>query len=134
MHVPTSPCESNMEAFEYTPLQGRVVFGHGTLERIAEEMSLMGCSRAFVLSDGHHEKTAAARILGLLGDRAVGLSTDAVMHTPIDVTEQVEKKLQAASPDCLIALGGGSTTGLSKALAWRTGLPQNRRPNDLCRL
>lgn len=113
-----------MEAFEYTPLQGRVVFGHGTLERIAEEMSLMGCSRAFVLSDAHHEKTAAARILGLLGDRAVGLATDAVMHTPVDVTEQVEKKLDAASPDCLVALGGGSTTGLSKALAWRTGLPQ----------
>jgi alcohol dehydrogenase class IV len=29
-----------------------------------------------------------------------------------------------ASPDCLVSLGGGSTTGLSKALALRTGLPQ----------
>jgi maleylacetate reductase len=113
-----------MEAFDYTPLSGRVVFGHGTLERIAEEMSLLGCSRAFVLSDTHHEKTATARVLELLGDRAVGLSTAAAMHTPVEVTERVEKKLDAASPDCLVALGGGSTTGLSKALALRTGLPQ----------
>jgi maleylacetate reductase len=28
------------------------------------------------------------------------------------------------APDCLVSLGGGSTTGLSKALALRTGLPQ----------
>lgn len=113
-----------MEAFDYTPVQGRVVFGCGTLDRIAEEMSLMGCSRAFVLSDIHHEKTATAKVLELLGDRAVGLSTDAAMHTPVDVTEQVRKKLESVSPDCLVALGGGSTIGLSKALALRTGLPQ----------
>jgi maleylacetate reductase len=113
-----------MDAFDYTALQARVVFGHGTLARVAEEMRLMGCSRAFLLCDAHHAKTAAAKILDLLGDRAVGLSTDAAMHTPIEVTEQVLEKLNAAAPDCLISLGGGSTTGLSKALALRTGLPQ----------
>jgi alcohol dehydrogenase class IV len=54
----------------------------------------------------------------------VGLSTDAAMHTPVEVTERVWKKLSAAAPDCLVSLGGGSTTGLGKALALRTGLPQ----------
>src|SRR5882672_5643335 len=113
-----------MDAFDYTPLQGRVVFGQGTLERIADEVSRLGCSRAFVLSDPHHAKTAARKVLELLGDRAVGLSTDAAMHTPVEVTERVLEKLSAAAPDCLVSLGGGSTTGLSKALALRTGLPQ----------
>src|SRR6266850_278495 len=113
-----------MDAFDYTPLQGRVVFGQGTLARIADELSRLGCSRAFVLSDPHHAKTAAAKVLELLGDRAVGLSTDAAMHTPVEVTERVWEKLSAAAPDCLVSLGGGSTTGLSKALALRTGLPQ----------
>jgi alcohol dehydrogenase class IV len=113
-----------MDAFEYTPLQGRVVFGHGTLARIPDEVARMGCSRAFVLSDAHHAKTAAAHVIELLGDRAVGLSTDAAMHTPVEVTERVLERLRAASPDCLVSLGGGSTTGLSKALALRTGLPQ----------
>jgi len=113
-----------MDAFDYTPLQGRVVFGQGALARIPDELSQLGCSRAFVLSDPYHAKTAAAKVLDLLGDRAVGSSTDAAMHTPVEVTERVWEKLRAAAPDCLVSLGGGSTTGLSKALALRTGLPQ----------
>jgi len=113
-----------MEAFEYSPLPARVVFGQGTLTRIADEVQLLGCSRAFVVSDAHHAKGAALEVLELLGDRAVGLSTDAAMHTPVEVTERVLTQMAAASPDCLVSLGGGSTTGLSKALALRTGLPQ----------
>src|SRR5439155_14173586 len=103
---------------------GRVVFGRGTLARIADEVRQLGCSRAFVLSDPHHTKTAAAKVLELLGDRGVGLSTDTAMHTPVEVTERVWGKLRAGAPDCLVSLGGGSTTGLGKALAFRTGLPQ----------
>lgn len=113
-----------MEPFVYTPLRGRVVFGHGTIEQIREEVALLGCCRAYVLSDKHHESTATAKVLELLGDHAAGVSTDAVMHTPVEVTERVLKQMSAVSPDCLISLGGGSTTGLSKALALRTGLPQ----------
>ena len=101
-----------------------MVFGEGTLARIADEVSRLGCSRAFVLSDPHHARTAARKVLELLGDRAVGLSTDAAMHTPVEVTERVLEQLTPAAPDCLISLGGGSTTGLGKALALRTGLPQ----------
>jgi maleylacetate reductase len=113
-----------LDAFDYTPLHGRVVFGHGTLARVAEELRLLGCMRAFVLADPHHAKTTAARLLEVLGDRAVGLSTDAVMHTPVEVTERVLERVTEVSPDCLVSLGGGSTTGLAKALAFRTGLPQ----------
>lgn len=113
-----------MEAFEFTALPGRIVFGRGTLGSIANEVARLGCSRAFVLSDAHHAQGAAAEIMQLLGDGAVGLSTDAAMHTPVDVTERVLQRLLATAPDCLVALGGGSTTGLSKALALRTDLPQ----------
>ena len=113
-----------MEAFTYTALQGRVVFGRGTLARIADEVAHLGCRRAFVLSDAHHAEGAAARLRQLLGDHVVGFSADAAMHTPVELTEQVLEKLGATTPDCLVSLGGGSTTGLSKALALRTGLPQ----------
>src|SRR5882672_2044694 len=113
-----------MEAFEFTPLPARVVFGRGTLARIADEVRQLGCSRAFVLSDAHHAEGAAATVLQLLGDNAVGLSTDAAMHTPVELTERVLQRLRTAAPDCLVSLGGGSTTGLSKALALRTDLPQ----------
>jgi alcohol dehydrogenase class IV/protocatechuate 3,4-dioxygenase beta subunit len=46
------------------------------------------------------------------------------MHTPVDVTERALDVLREHSADCLVAVGGGSTTGLAKALALRTDLPQ----------
>src|SRR6266403_6045049 len=115
---------SGMEAFEYTALPARVVFGVGTLPRVADEMNALGCKRALVLSDPHHASVGATRLMQALGEKAVHLSADAVMHTPADVTERVLKKLVACNADCLVSLGGGSTSGLGKALALRTDLPQ----------
>jgi maleylacetate reductase len=113
-----------MEAFQYTSLPARVLFGFGTIAKVGDELASLGCKRAFVLSDPHHATGAAARLMQVLGELGVELSTDAVMHTPTDVTERVVEKLAASKADCLVALGGGSTTGLAKALALRTDLPQ----------
>jgi maleylacetate reductase len=113
-----------VEAFEYIPLAGRVVFGTGTIARVAAEVEALGCRRAFILSDLHHATGAALRVRDVLGNRAVGLSTEAAMHTPVEVTEKVLRDVVQAEADCLVSLGGGSTTGLGKALALRTDLPQ----------
>src|SRR5258705_364565 len=113
---------SVMEAFEYSALPARVIFGFGTLPRAADELLALGCKRAFVLSDPHHAAAGAARLMHALDRLGVHLSTDAVMHTPVDVTERVLAKLIACDADCLISLGGGSTIGLGKALALRTDL------------
>src|SRR2546430_2992829 len=114
----------NMEAFEYSALPARVIFGFGTLPRVTDELNALDRKRAFVLSDPHHAVAGAARLMHALDKLGVYLSTDAVMHTPVDVTERVMAKLVACEADCLISLGGGSTIGLGKALALRTGLPQ----------
>ena len=116
--------ESGTEPFQYTALPARVLFGFGTIAKVAEELASLGRKRAFVLSDPHHETAAAARLMRVLGDFGVHLSTDAVMHTPVEVTERVMEKLVACNADCIVALGGGSTIGLAKALALRTDLPQ----------
>jgi len=115
---------SGMEAFEYSALPARVIFGFGTLARVVDELVALGRKRAFVLSDLHHAAAGAARLMQTLDKRGVHLSTDAVMHTPVDVTEGVMARLVACDADCLISLGGGSTIGLGKALALRTDLPQ----------
>jgi maleylacetate reductase len=115
---------SDMEAFEYSALPARVIFGFGTLPRVAGELLALGRKRAFVLSDPHHAAAGAARLMHALDRLGVHLSTDAVMHTPVDVTERVLAELVACDADCLISLGGGSTIGLGKALALRTDLPQ----------
>jgi alcohol dehydrogenase class IV len=46
------------------------------------------------------------------------------MHTPVDVTERAMAVVTELKCDGFVAVGGGSTTGLAKALALRTDLPQ----------
>src|SRR5882672_10425294 len=111
---------SDMEAFEYSALPARVIFGFGTLPRAADELLALGRKRAFVLSDPHHATAGAARLMHALDELGVELSTGAVMHTPVDVTECVMAKLVACDADCLISLGGGWTIRHKKALAHRT--------------
>jgi maleylacetate reductase len=112
-----------MQPFSYTALPGKVVFGSGTLARVADEMKALGCSRALLLSTpqqvGQVEKLKAQ-----LGELAVGLFSEATMHTPVDVTERAMIAARECGADCVVALGGGSTTGLGKAIAVRTDLPQ----------
>lgn len=101
----------------------RVVFGVGTLGRVREEVARLGCRRALVLSTVQQE-AAALDLAARLGPLAAGVFAGAVMHTPVEVTDLALTHLQGVGADCLVALGGGSTTGLGKALAARTDLPQ----------
>ncbi|MEL7895659.1 maleylacetate reductase [Vreelandella neptunia] len=112
-----------MQPFVYDGLPSRVVFGRGTLSQLSEELEHLGCSRALVLATSQqHEQ--ASRVLEQLGKKGAGLYADAVMHTPVEVTEQALQVVKELNVDCTVAIGGGSTIGLGKAIALRTGLPQ----------
>src|SRR6266852_1342546 len=108
---------SDMEAFEYSALPARVIFGFGTLPRVTDELNALGLKRAFVLSDPHHATVGAARLMHALDRLGVHLSTDAVMHTPVDVTERIMAKLVACDADCLISLGGRRIINKKKHIA-----------------
>jgi maleylacetate reductase len=112
-----------MRSFVYTGLPGRVLFGCGTLDRVADEVRGLGCGRALVLSTP--PQTAQAKnVAERLGSLSVGTFSQAAMHTPVAVTEEALAVVRERGADCTVALGGGSTTGLGKAIALRTDLPQ----------
>ena len=46
-----------------------------------------------------------------------------VMHVPVEVAERAREAAAAAGADALVSVGGGSTTGLAKAIALTAGLP-----------
>jgi maleylacetate reductase len=119
----TNRNENHIEPFIYTALPARVIFGFGTSERIEEELRALGCRRALILSTPEQAE-AANSLAGRLGPLAAGIFTEAAMHTPIEVTERVLSVVASTGADCTVALGGGSTTGLGKAIALRTDLPQ----------
>lgn len=102
---------------------GRIVFGDGALNRLVDLIAELGCCRALILSTPQ-QKEQAEVLLDSIGNLGVGVYSQATMHTPVNVTEDALKTLKASGADITVAIGGGSTTGLGKALAYRTGLPQ----------
>ena len=101
----------------------RVRFGAGVRHQVREEVARLGCSRALVLSTSGRAD-AAMEMAEAIGALAAGVFTEATMHTPTTVTETAVAHAESMSADCLVAVGGGSTTGLGKAVAFRTDLPQ----------
>ncbi|HEX3476407.1 MAG TPA: maleylacetate reductase [Kofleriaceae bacterium] len=100
----------------------RIVFGAGTLVTVRAEVERLGITRALVLTTP--AQTAAGRaVIDLLGDRAAGLFDGATMHTPVDVTRAALAVVEDRAANGVVSIGGGSTTGLGKAIAVRTGLP-----------
>ncbi len=109
--------------FVYRSNPANVIFGCGTVSRVAAEMEALGASKALILSTSVQSELGSA-IGRQLKDRVAGLFSGAVMHTPVEVTEEALGLLTNLGVDCLISAGGGSTIGLGKALAFRTDLPQ----------
>jgi maleylacetate reductase len=112
-----------MEPFTYNAHAARVIFGFGTLSQLSAEIERLALERVLVLATPQQE-TDAKELAAGLGQRAVGVYANATMHTPVTVTEESLRLVTDLRVDGLVAVGGGSTTGLAKAIALRTDLPQ----------
>jgi alcohol dehydrogenase class IV len=110
-----------MKPFVYTANPVRVVFGPGALARLPAEIGLLGAKRALVLSTPEQRASAEA-VATLLGERAAGIFAQAVMHVPIETARAARAEAARLGADCAVAIGGGSTTGLGKAIALESTL------------
>jgi maleylacetate reductase len=111
-----------MLQFVYDSLPGRVVFGAGSLDQLPDEVARLCSERVLILcSPGQRRiaEEAAAR----LGGCAAGIYDQVVMHVPIEAAEAARAEAQRVGADGCVAIGGGSTIGLAKAIALEQGLP-----------
>ncbi|KIJ30521.1 hypothetical protein M422DRAFT_187040 [Sphaerobolus stellatus SS14] len=116
-----------MKPFIYSANPSRVIFGSGTLKQVVSEVQRLGIKRPLVLStpeQSRHADRVEELLKGADGIDSTGQFNNATMHTPLEVTLEAMKIIEENRIDGLIAIGGGSTIGLGKAIALRTDLPQ----------
>jgi alcohol dehydrogenase class IV len=111
-----------MQSFVYDQLPGRVVFGAGSLDSLAAEADRLGLSKLLVLSTPGQVRLAELAA-ERFGQRAVGLHPHARMHVPVEAARAALAEALRLGVDGAVAIGGGSTIGLGKAIALETGLP-----------
>lgn len=111
-----------MEDFIYTGLPMRVVFGTGSVAQLPAEIDRLGAKRALLLSTPGRG-ALVREVAALLGARLAGIYDRAAMHVPLEVAEDARRVAQSLGADCCVSVGGGSTTGLGKAIAYTSGLP-----------
>ena len=109
--------------FISTATGARVRFGENARDAVMEELKRLGARRALFLSTPGRSDICQG-FSEASGPISAGVYTGARMHTPVDITERAVEYAQKIEADCLVAIGGGSTTGLGKAIAYRTDLPQ----------
>jgi maleylacetate reductase len=108
--------------FVYDRPACRVIFGVGALNRLSDEVERLGARRALVLATPEQRSDAeeAARRLGAL---SAGVYAEAVMHVPIEIARAARETARRLGADCCVAIGGGSTIGLGKAIALESPIP-----------
>jgi len=111
-----------MRSFTYVGLPARVVFGVGSLAQLPAELDRLGAKRALLLSTPE-QADAVRQVAARLGNRAVGVYDKAAMHVPLEIAEDARRVARELQADVGITVGGGSTTGLGKAIALTSNLP-----------
>ena len=105
--------------FEHETRGQRVLFGAGRAAgHLADETARLGARSPLVIASGRHDD---------LINRA-GLATATrycriVPHVPVDVADEARAVAADRGADLIVAVGGGSATGLAKAIALTSGLP-----------
>jgi len=111
--MPPSP------AFTYDALPGRVVFGVRAVEQLGEEVDRLGGRRVLAIAG----KRAIDGLLERLGPRVAASFTDVQQHVPVEAAARAVAAAAEADADCLVAMGGGSATGMAKAVALERQTP-----------
>lgn len=99
----------------------RVCFGSGeAAETLVSELERLHRSRLMVIA-AEPERELAEQITDKLP--VATYYHDVAMHVPIEVSDRARQAALQYGVDAIVSVGGGSTTGLAKAIALTSGLP-----------
>src|SRR5690349_17032274 len=99
-----------IQDFVYDALPSRVIFGAGTLAKLAEEMDRLKLRKALILCTPRQRPQAEA-LAQQIGSMAMAINDQAAMHVPAPVADLAIMQARHTAADCCVAWGGGSTIG-----------------------
>lgn len=93
----------------------RVLFGHGSFSKIKDEVLHLNCRCPMVVTTPSNRlRNGLEKILAPL---QFSVYDRALMHVPYEQVRHAMSVIDLAATDCLLAVGGGSSIGMAKALA-----------------
>lgn len=108
--------------FRLEMLPGTVIFEIGALALVGEAIERLSISRVFIINS-----TSALQVGNQvehnLGSRCAGRLAGVRQHVPSDLVETTLSRVLDAEADAVLTIGGGSATGLGKAVAVESSLP-----------
>ncbi|MGQ0844106.1 MAG: maleylacetate reductase [Sporichthyaceae bacterium] len=105
-----------MRPFVHDQLPSRIVFGTGSLARLAEEVDRLGLRRVLLICETR-AKAVGDEAARALGPRVCARIDEVRQHVPRSDVDAALEIADAQGVGGLLAIGGGSAVGLAKALA-----------------
>lgn len=114
----------SLNSFTYETLPIRVLFGPGYASGsvLAEEVKRLDAKRILLITSTRRRKETELLTL-VIKDKIVGVYDQVRLHVPFGLVKQGCDTALQLQADCLLSVGGGSSTGMAKAIARDTGLP-----------
>lgn len=113
---------AGLGAFVHERLPGRVVFGAGSVARVPTEAEALACARVLVIGGGS-AATVGAQLADAFGTQGAGHFNHVAQHVPEELVAEAREAVEYVRADGLCSVGGGSATGLAKAVAVEFDLP-----------
>ena len=107
--------------FVHEQLAQRVVFGWDRLNDIANEVDRLSGGRVLLIAE-RSTRPVAERVEQALGNRVAASIAPVRPHVPAEDVTTARELARSRAVDLIVSIGGGSSTGLGKAVAM-AGIP-----------
>jgi len=107
-----------------------VMFGAGRVTDLASRLDQLGKSRALLITTAGGARRYR-EVAEVLASRLRASFDGAVPHCPIEVANAALDAFRRQGCDVVVTVGGGSTIGLGKYIAFETGAPHITLPTTL---
>ena len=111
-----------MESFVFTQLSARMVFGAGAIRQVRNECGGLSLARVMLIHD-RMATQPAEDIAVQLGSTLALRWHEVAQHVPVELADRARAAATVAGIDAVVCVGGGSSTGLAKAIALTHRVP-----------